>query len=78
MHQRNDWFDVTATSGGVNGATTWTCPTAPGEVRYRENIPLTVMSVISLAVLLLFGISEIAMRANDLANSGPVNGPAKR
>jgi hypothetical protein len=34
-----------------------------GEMRYRENIPLAVMSAISLAVLFLFGISEMAMRA---------------
>jgi hypothetical protein len=33
------------------------------EVRYRENIPLAVMSLISLAVLFLFAISEMEMRA---------------
>jgi hypothetical protein len=31
-------------------------------VRYRENIPLAVMSVISLAILFLFGVAEAAMR----------------
>jgi hypothetical protein len=30
-------------------------------VRYRENIPLAVMSVISLAILLVFGTSEAAL-----------------
>jgi hypothetical protein len=34
-----------------------------GEVRYRENIPLAVMGVISLAVLFVFGVSEMEMRA---------------
>jgi hypothetical protein len=33
-----------------------------GEVRYRQNIPLAVMSVISLAILCLFGVAEVAMR----------------
>jgi hypothetical protein len=33
-----------------------------GEARYRENIPLAVMSVISLAILFLFGVAEVAMR----------------
>jgi hypothetical protein len=32
------------------------------EVRYRENIPLTVMGVISLAILCLFGVAEMATR----------------
>jgi hypothetical protein len=32
------------------------------EVRYRENFPLAVMSVISLAILFLFGVAEVAMR----------------
>jgi hypothetical protein len=32
------------------------------KVRYRENIPLVVMSVISLAILLVFGASETALR----------------
>jgi hypothetical protein len=32
-------------------------------VRYRENIPLAVMSVISLAILFVFGVSEMTMRA---------------
>jgi hypothetical protein len=32
-------------------------------LRCRENIPLAVMSVISLAVLFIFGVSELAMRA---------------
>jgi hypothetical protein len=32
-------------------------------MRYRENIPLAVMSVISLAILLVFGASETAVRA---------------
>jgi hypothetical protein len=32
-------------------------------MRYRENIPLAIMSVISLAVLFVFGISEMATRA---------------
>jgi hypothetical protein len=32
-----------------------------GEGRYRENIPLAVMSVISLAILLVFGTSEAAL-----------------
>ena len=31
-------------------------------MRYRENIPLAVMSVISLAILFLFGVAEVAMR----------------
>jgi hypothetical protein len=31
-------------------------------LRCRENIPLAVMSVISLAVLFVFGFSEMAMR----------------
>jgi hypothetical protein len=31
------------------------------KVRYRENIPLAVMSVISLAILLIFGASEAAL-----------------
>jgi hypothetical protein len=31
-------------------------------VRYRENIPLIVMSVISLTILFLFGVAEVAMR----------------
>jgi hypothetical protein len=34
-----------------------------GEVRHRENIPLAIMTVISLAVLFVFGISEMEMRA---------------
>ena len=33
-----------------------------GVVRYRENIPLAVMSVISVAILCLFGVAEVAMR----------------
>ena len=33
-----------------------------GEVRCRENIPLAVMSAISLAILFLFGVAEVAMR----------------
>ena len=32
-------------------------------LRCRENIPLAVMGVISLAVLFIFGVSEMAMRA---------------
>jgi hypothetical protein len=32
-------------------------------LRRRENIPLAVMSVVSLAVLFVFGFSEMAMRA---------------
>jgi hypothetical protein len=32
-------------------------------VRYRENIPLAVMSLISVAVLFLFAFSEMEMRA---------------
>jgi hypothetical protein len=32
-------------------------------LRCRENIPLAVMSVISLAVLFVFGFSQMAMRA---------------
>ena len=32
---------------------------------YRENVPLAVMSAISLAVLFLFGISEMEMRASQ-------------
>jgi hypothetical protein len=32
-------------------------------VRFRENIPLAVMSVISLAILLVFGASETAVRS---------------
>ena len=31
-------------------------------MRYRENIPLAVMGVISLAILFLFGVAEVAMR----------------
>jgi hypothetical protein len=31
------------------------------KVRYRENVPLVVMSVISLAILLVFGASETAL-----------------
>jgi hypothetical protein len=31
-------------------------------MRYRENIPLAVMSVISLGILFLFGVAEVAMR----------------
>jgi hypothetical protein len=38
----------------------WICWGA--EVRYRENIPLAVMSVISLAILFFFGVAEVAMR----------------
>jgi hypothetical protein len=38
-------------------------------VRYRENIPLAGMSVISLAILFVFGVSEAAMRANPIAGS---------
>jgi hypothetical protein len=30
-------------------------------LRCRENIPLAIMSVISLAVLFVFGFSEMAM-----------------
>ena len=30
-------------------------------MRYRENIPLAVMSVISLAILLVFGVSQAAL-----------------
>jgi hypothetical protein len=33
------------------------------KVAYRENIPLAVMSVISLAILLVFGASETALRS---------------
>ena len=32
-------------------------------MRLRENIPLAVMSVISLAILLVFGASEAAVRS---------------
>jgi hypothetical protein len=32
------------------------------EVRYRQNIPLAVLSVISVAILCLFGVAEAAMR----------------
>jgi hypothetical protein len=32
-------------------------------MRNRENIPLAIMSIISLAVLFVFGISEMATRA---------------
>ena len=32
-------------------------------LRCRENIPLAVMSIVSLAVLFIFGFSEMAMRA---------------
>jgi len=32
-------------------------------MRYRENIPLAVMSLISVAVLFLFAVSEMEMRA---------------
>jgi hypothetical protein len=35
------------------------------QMRYRENIPLAVMSVISVAVLFIFGISEMEMRATQ-------------
>jgi hypothetical protein len=39
-------------------------------MRYRENIPLAIMSVISLGVLFLFGISEMEMRATPLHHDG--------
>jgi hypothetical protein len=39
-------------------------------MRYRENIPLAVMCIISLAVLLIFGISEMAMRATPRQHDG--------
>jgi hypothetical protein len=39
-------------------------------MRYRENIPLAIMSVISLAVLLVFGISEMATRATARQHDG--------
>jgi hypothetical protein len=40
------------------------------KVRYRENIPLAVMSVISLAILLVFGASETALRATQQQDGG--------
>jgi hypothetical protein len=39
-------------------------------VRYRENIPLAVMSVISLAILLVFGASETALRGSPQSDGG--------
>jgi hypothetical protein len=41
-----------------------------GEVRYRENIPLAVMGVISLAVPFVFGVSEMEMRAAPRQHDG--------
>jgi hypothetical protein len=40
------------------------------KVRYRENIPLAVMSVISLAILLVFGASETALRSMPQQDGG--------
>jgi hypothetical protein len=40
------------------------------KVRYRENIPLAVMSVISLAILLVFGASETALRSAPQQDGG--------
>jgi hypothetical protein len=39
-------------------------------LRYRENIPLAVMSVVSLAVLLVFGFSETTLRATPRQLNG--------
>ncbi len=39
-------------------------------MRLRENIPLAVMSVISLAILLVFGASETALRSTAQQNGG--------
>jgi hypothetical protein len=36
----------------------------------RENIPLAVMGIISLAVLFIFGVSEMAMRATPRLHNG--------
>jgi hypothetical protein len=38
-------------------------------VRYRENIPLAVMCVISLAILFVFGVSEFALRSTPQQES---------
>jgi hypothetical protein len=40
------------------------------KVRYRENIPLAVMSVISLAILLVFGASERALHSMPQQDGG--------
>jgi hypothetical protein len=40
------------------------------KVRYRENIPLAVMCVISLAILVVFGASEAALRSMPEQDGG--------
>jgi hypothetical protein len=40
------------------------------KVRLLENIPLAVMSVISLAILLVFGASETAVRSMPQQDGG--------
>jgi hypothetical protein len=39
-------------------------------MRYRENVPVAVMSVISLAILLIFGASETALRSTPQQDGG--------
>jgi hypothetical protein len=46
----------------VNRHLDWVRLLGGGEVRCRENIPLAVMCVISLAILFVFGVSEATMR----------------
>jgi hypothetical protein len=40
------------------------------KLRYRENIPLAVMCVISLAILFVFGASEPALRSMSQPDGG--------
>ena len=40
------------------------------KLRYRENIPLAVMSVVSLAILFVFGLSEMTLRGTPRQLNG--------